>query len=461
MKSFGTSICSRLALCFLAPFLLTLAAGLPTPIFANEQSVPEASPTSEIEKAEVPYPAGFDDPRVELEEFELQLIPLTKDELSSLAVRWQEIAREKTKAVVEATIAAANEGDGTSEADFDRILRLTEDRNEAFKRFSAVVGGLEKKNGDEMEVGTYRAYRSAIIADETQSSSWEDLSRKALTWVRSTDGGGKFAISMISLSASLFALFVVAKAVSTFSLRVFRRMRGMPKLMPAFLARVIYWLTMGIGFLVVLSSLGVDITALFAIVGGGSFVLAFAMQETLGNLAAGVMLMINNPFDEGDYITAGNTSGTVKSVSIVSTTVLTPDNQVIVIPNSMIWGDVILNSTASDKRRVDLVFGIDYGDDPDKAAEIILQVANADGRVLDDPEQPWVRVTNLGESSVDLTARLWCKSDDYWELKFAITKAVKLAFDANDVSIPYPHTVEIQKTHRPTFHAIRDVLEAG
>ena len=194
----------------------------------------------------------------------------------------------------------------------------------------------------------------------------------------------------------------------------------MPKLMPAFLARVIYWLTMGIGFLVVLSSLGVDITALFAIVGGGSFVLAFAMQETLGNLAAGVMLMINNPFDEGDYITAGNTSGTVKSVSIVSTTVLTPDNQVIVIPNSMIWGDVILNSTASDKRRVDLVFGIDYGDDPDKAAEIILEVANADGRVLDDPEQPWVRVTNLGESSVDLTARLWCKSEDYWELKFAI-----------------------------------------
>ena len=80
---------------------------------------------------------------------------------------------------------------------------------------------------------------------------------------------------------------------------------------------------------------------------------------------------------------------------------------------------------------------------------------------MDDPEQPWVRVTNLGESSVDLTARPWCKSDDYWELKFAITKAVKLAFDANDVSIPYPHTVEIQKMHRPTFHAFRDVPEAG
>ena len=110
----------------------------------------------------------------------------------------------------------------------------------------------------------------------------------------------------------------------------------------------------------------------------------------------------------------------------------------------MVWGGVITNSTASELRRVDLQFGIDYNDDSDKAMQVILDVAKADQRVLGDPE-PWVRVTNLGDSSVDLTARLWCKAEDYWELKFAVTKEVKAAFDASGISIPYPHTVEIIK----------------
>lgn len=216
------------------------------------------------------------------------------------------------------------------------------------------------------------------------------------------------------------------------------------KLLQCFLASVVFWVTIVIGLTVVLSGLGFDVTPIFALFGGASFILAFAMQDSLSNLASGLMIMFNHPFDEGDYIAAGGTAGTVKSVSIVSTTIATPDNQVIVIPNSMVWGDVITNSTASKLRRVDLQFGIDYNDDADQAIQAILDVAKVDDRVLGDP-QPWVRVTNLGESSVDLTARLWCKADDYWDLKFALTKEVKSAFDDIGISIPYPHRVEITK----------------
>ena len=122
---------------------------------------------------------------------------------------------------------------------------------------------------------------------------------------------------------------------------------------------------------IVLSALGVDISPVFALIGGASFILAFAFQDTLGNLASGLMIMINRPFDEGEYVDIGGVAGTVKSVSIVATTVTTPDNQVIVIPNKNVWGNVITNVTASDTRRVDLVFGISYEDSIPDAMRVI------------------------------------------------------------------------------------------
>lgn len=122
----------------------------------------------------------------------------------------------------------------------------------------------------------------------------------------------------------------------------------------------------------------------------------------------------------------------------------TPDNVQIIIPNGQAWGAIIKNFSHHDTRRVDMVFGIDYGDDAGKAMQIIIDQVNSDSRVLKDPE-PWVRVTNLGDSSVDLTTRIWCNAADYWELKFHMTRAIKEAFDAQGISIPYPHTVEIKK----------------
>jgi small conductance mechanosensitive channel len=390
------------------------------------------------------FPVGLDDISMDLEAFQRRLIPLTSGELSALAARWQEIVRSQTDAVVEATIAAEQKPGGPTQEDLDQIVSLTETRGDGFDRYAAIVNNLEKKGGDEAEIATYRAYRNAIIVEEKQRANWRTLLKQAAAWAGSSDGGLSVAWKVGVIIATLLGLFVVARFVRFYARRLFRRVPDLSKLLQGFLAMTVYWITIAIGLMVVLSALGVDISPLFALVGGASFIIAFAMQETLGNLAAGLMIMLNRPFDEGDFVTAAGTSGTVKSVSVVSTTVTTPDNQVIVIPNSKVWGDVITNATASEQRRVDLQFGIDYGDDPDKAIEVILEVAREDGRVLSDPE-PWVRVTNLGESSVDLTARLWCKSEDYWELKFALMKAVKLAFDKAGISIPYPHTVEISK----------------
>jgi small conductance mechanosensitive channel len=191
--------------------------------------------------------------------------------------------------------------------------------------------------------------------------------------------------------------------------------------------------------MIVLAALGVNITPLFALVGGASFIIAFAMQETLSNLAAGLMIMINRPFDEGDFVQVAGLGGSVKHVSIVSTTIATPDNQVIVIPNSKVWGDVITNVTASDTRRVDLVFGIGYSDSIEQAQRVLEEVVAQHPLILKEPA-PVIRVSELADSSVNFIVRPWTKTSDYWSVYWDLQRAVKEAFDANDISIPFPQT---------------------
>jgi small conductance mechanosensitive channel len=222
-----------------------------------------------------------------------------------------------------------------------------------------------------------------------------------------------------------------------FARRWIDRIPNISRLLQAFLVGVVYWIVFSVGLMIVLSALGVDITPLFALIGGGSFVAAFALQDTLGNLASGLMIMIYRPFDEGDYVDLGGVAGTVKAVSIVATTVVTPDNQVIVIPNKNVWGNIITNVTASDTRRVDLVFGISYDDSIPDAIRVLEETVAAHPLVLKEPE-PTVRVNELADSSVNLICRPWVKTSDYWSVYWDLTHQVKDRFDDVGISIPYP-----------------------
>ncbi len=212
-----------------------------------------------------------------------------------------------------------------------------------------------------------------------------------------------------------------------------------------FFASIAKWLILAVVVIAVLQVFGFQATSLVAVLGAATLAIGLALQGTLADIAAGVMLVVFRPFKLGDYIDTGGTSGTVRLLNLFVTELVTPDNVQIVIPNGKVWGSIITNYSAHDTRRLDLTFGIDYGDDADKAIALILGCAGADDRVLADPE-PWVRVVNLNDSSVDLGVRLWCRSADYWELKFAMTKGVKETFDKEGISIPYPHQVEIRKT---------------
>ena len=258
---------------------------------------------------------------------------------------------------------------------------------------------------------------------------------------------GPFAPILLSAAKALAVLVLGWIAAGAIAGLVRRRVNATPRIDPTlgnFLASVVKWVILAVVLVAVLGIFGIQATSLVAILGAASLAIGLALQGTLSDLAAGVMLVIFRPYKLGQYVDIGGTSGTVRDLTLFTTELVTPDNVQIIMPNGKAWGAIITNYSAHDTRRVDLTFGIDYGDDADTAMRIILETAQADARVLAEPE-PWVRVTNLGDSSVDLTARLWCEAADYWDLKFTLTKAIKEAFDKGGISIPYPHQVEIQK----------------
>ncbi|MFV0512323.1 MAG: mechanosensitive ion channel family protein [Jhaorihella sp.] len=258
---------------------------------------------------------------------------------------------------------------------------------------------------------------------------------------------GGYAPLIVNAVKALIVLIVGWIVAGMLGRLVRRRVNANPHIDPTlgnFVSSLVKWVVLAIVLTAVLSIFGIQATSIVAILGAASLAIGLALQGTLSDLAAGVMLVIFRPYKLGQYVDIAGTAGTVKDLNLFTTELVTPDNVQIIVPNGQAWGKVITNYSAHDTRRVDLTFGIDYGDSADKAMGIILEAARGDARVHSDPE-PWVRVTNLGDSSVDLTARLWCAAGDYWDLKFELTKIIKEAFDAQGISIPYPHTVEIRK----------------
>jgi small conductance mechanosensitive channel len=211
--------------------------------------------------------------------------------------------------------------------------------------------------------------------------------------------------------------------------------------------RMVYYLALAVVVIAVLNLFGIETTSLVAVVGAAGLAIGLALQGTLSNFAAGVMLLIFRPFKKGDYVVAGGSSGTVSEVGIFVTTLTTPDNVKIIVPNSDVAGGTITNYSANDTRRNDLVIGISYDDDIGKAISVIQGILDADPRVHKDPE-PVIAVSELGDSSVNLVVRPWCTASDYWTLRFDLQRKIKEELESEGCSIPYPqHDVHVVATN--------------
>lgn len=239
-----------------------------------------------------------------------------------------------------------------------------------------------------------------------------------------------FAVLILILGA--WAAKIVRKIV--------RKVMGKRELDPivvGFVANLAYIALMAFVILAALERVGVATTSFVAVIGAAGLAIGLALQGSLANFAAGFLMVIFRPFKKGDYIEAGGSAGVVDEIQVFSTVLHTPDNCRVVVPNSRIMGDNITNYSALETRRLDLVFGIGYGDDLKKAKSVLQRLAEADERVLKDPA-PLIVVGELADSSVNLIMRVWVKSADYWGFKFDTTEKVKLTFDEQGISIPFP-----------------------
>lgn len=212
------------------------------------------------------------------------------------------------------------------------------------------------------------------------------------------------------------------------------------EMLAGFLSMLVKYIVVAVTVLAVLNKFGVETTSLIAVLGAAGLAIGLALQGTLSNVAAGVMILFLRPFKVGQFVDVGGIAGTVKGVSLFTTELATTDNVQILLPNSQVWGSAILNYSAHSTRRVDLLMGIAYDDDIDKAMAIIEGLAKADDRIKTDPA-PVLAVGELADSSVNIIVRVWVNSGDYWGVRWGLTKQIKEAFDDNGISIPFPQQV--------------------
>jgi small conductance mechanosensitive channel len=218
-----------------------------------------------------------------------------------------------------------------------------------------------------------------------------------------------------------------------------------------FTGSIIYYMLLVFVCIAALGQLGIQTASFVAIVGAAGLAVGLALQGSLSNFAAGVLLLIFRPFKVGDFVEIAGTSGVIQSIQIFTTELNTPDNKKVIVPNGGVISGNIVNYSANDTRRVDLVFGIGYSDDIDSARKVIEGILKTEKRVLEIPAAT-VAVVELADSSVNFVCRPWVNTADYWDVYFALTEAVKKAFDSNGIEIPYPQRdVHIHQTGSSAF----------
>ncbi len=235
-------------------------------------------------------------------------------------------------------------------------------------------------------------------------------------------------------------IFVIGKWVANFLTKMMKKLMERSKVEPtlsSFLGDMIFISLMVLVVLAALSTLGIKMTSFVAIVGAATLAIGMALQKNLSNIGAGVVLMLFRPFKVGDFVEIAGVTGTVEKISLFNTNLVTPDNRLIIVPNSNVIGNNITNYSAKDIRRIDITIGIGYDDDIKLAKETLENILKEDDRILKDPPYT-IGVSELGDSSVNFIVRPWVKGKDYWNVYFDLLEKIKLTFDEKGIGIPYP-----------------------
>ena len=339
-------------------------------------------------------------------------------------------------------LLAARQAAAGTDSELVQSARFEAERLElAVARLTSVVAMLERLDGETLAMRRVLIEKSGGLALSLVDTAMlnvvmAETQDRLVEWF-SANGASTL------LSAILFVgILILARSLAGLSKRLTERAlrhsdQSISQLLKETLISMAGTVVFLIGLLVALAQVGVSVTPMIAGLGVVGFIVGFALQDTLSNFASGAMILAYRPFDTGDFIAAGEAEGTVLKMNLVNTTIVTVENKVLIIPNSKIWGGVIMNVTGQKLRRTDIIYRVSYSDDVDLVQGILEELIDADERWLDDPE-PLVRLKQYSESSIDFMVRAYAKTDEYWEAVWALNKAVKKRFDAEGITIPFP-----------------------
>lgn len=235
-------------------------------------------------------------------------------------------------------------------------------------------------------------------------------------------------------------VFVVGKFLVTWVAKALARgmaLKGVDPAVASFVKNIAYYAMYVVVIIAALGQLGVQTAAFVAIVGAAGLAIGFALQGSLGNFAAGVLLILFRPFKAGDYVEAAGTAGVIRDISIFSTTMITPCNKTVIVSNGAVMGNNITNYSTESERRLDLIIGVSYSSNLDLVKQELMNIVQADERVLKDKDVT-IGVAELADSSINLVCRPWVRTSDYWPLKFSLLENIKKRFDAVGIEIPFP-----------------------
>lgn len=267
----------------------------------------------------------------------------------------------------------------------------------------------------------------------------------------------RLVVALLILAATLWLARRLGKVAERALTRLPHHQQPADGTLATFVSTLVRYVVVAVGLVAVLQQLGVQATSVLAVLGAASLAIGLALQGTLGNVAAGVMILLLRPYRAGDRVELNGRQGKVVGMDLFNTKLLDYDGLTLFLPNGKVFGDMIVNISQSGRRRMELIFGVDYEDDLDLALETLVELAEAEPRVLANPK-PWAKVTALGDSAVSVSLRCWAKPDDWMDAKFDLTKQIKETFEARGLSFPYPHQVTLDRTEkRPKPPARRNV----
>lgn len=266
---------------------------------------------------------------------------------------------------------------------------------------------------------------------------------KILEWLQTE--GVAFGIDLVAA----LAIFIIGRIAVGFivrGVRIAMRKNNVEKTLETFICNLIRWALMVVVIIAAIAHVGIETTSFIAVFGAAGLAVGLALQGSLSNFAAGVLIVLFRPYRVGDWIEAAGISGSVEQVQILTTVLTTGDNKQVIVPNSQIMDSIITNYSAKDTRRIDLVIGVSYDDDIDKVRKTLVDIIGSDERILKDPA-PKIAVSELADSSVNFVVRPWSKTEDYWSVRFDLMESIKKRFDQEGITFPFP---------QQDVHIIRD-----